>query len=154
MKPHLVFKRFKWQGFHYNLQSTNYIKLSHGTCLFQDASSKCFFCSRETSYNHKPAQKNQVTMISLHQKTHATRSPTSSTCFSGRVAIFSEDRQECFGKTPMRFFDLVQDNDLVSPTNMLRRHTPLLANQAYHNGVVNTHCCLYNFSTKVHLEIT
>ena len=66
MKPHLVFKRFKRQGSHYNLQTLSlslsrsiyiYIKLSRGTCLFQDASTACYFCSRVKSYKHKPTKK-------------------------------------------------------------------------------------------------
>ena len=64
MKPHLVFKRFKRQGPHYNLQSIyiyTYIKLTHGTCLFQDASTKLvplnvIFDVELPCYNHKPTK--------------------------------------------------------------------------------------------------
>lgn len=55
-----------------------------------------------------------------------------------RVAIFSEDRQECFGKTSMRFFDLVQDNDLTSPTNILPFHDVMGKTGHMINGVVKT----------------
>lgn len=63
------------QGSHYNLQSIYiYIKLTHGTCLFQDAPTTCYFCSRVKSYNNRPTK-------TTAKNTCNNGSPTKSTCF-------------------------------------------------------------------------
>lgn len=51
-----------------------YIKLTHGTCLFQDAPTTCYFCSRVKSYNNRPTK-------TTAKNTCNNGSPTKSTCF-------------------------------------------------------------------------